>query len=67
MNENYELPRNYELARGVKIHKNPDKMTPTELLDALDNVAEFASRLLSEKLALERVMKSALHSNQKAD
>lgn len=50
--------RSYELAFGIKTHKNPTDMTHDELEDALFDIADFASRKLSEVITLRRIIEN---------
>ena len=55
--------RNHEIARGIRVHKQPDRMTRIEAIMALEDVADYASRLLMEKRTLERVIKNSMNRN----
>lgn len=59
--------RNYELAHGIYVNKNPDLMTPEERLTALEDVADFAARLLIEKIVLSKTISSAMIYADKKD
>ena len=50
--------RDYELAFGIRTHKNPTDMTRDELEDALFDIADFASRKLSEAITLRRIFEN---------
>jgi hypothetical protein len=50
--------RSYELAFGIRTHKNPTDMTRHELEDALFDIADFASRKLSEVITLRRIIEN---------
>ena len=50
--------RNYEIARGVRIHDNPEKLSRDEAIDALYEVAQFASQKLYESITLRRMIEN---------
>ena len=52
------MQHSYELAFGIKTHKNPTDMTHDELEDALFDTADFASRKLSEAITLRRIIEN---------
>lgn len=52
--------RRYELARYIRIPKPPEDMTVQELIEALEDVAEYASRRVSECHTLRNVLNNAL-------
>ena len=53
--------RSYELAFGIRTHKNPTDMTHDELEDALFDIADFASRKLSESITLRRMIENHIN------
>lgn len=53
-------PRTYTLAYGVKLPRDPDKLTREELLDELYNVAEFASAKLTEARTVQNILQRRL-------
>lgn len=59
--------RAFELAKGIRVSKNPDLMDRDELVDALDNLAEFASRILIEKVLLSKTITDAMTKTEKRD
>lgn len=52
--------RRYELARFIRISKAPEQMTVPELIETLEDVAEYASRRVSECHTLRNVLNNAL-------
>lgn len=52
--------RRYELARYIRIPKPPEDMTVPELIETLEDVAEYASRRVSECHTLRNVLNNAL-------
>lgn len=52
--------RRYELARYIRISKPPEDMTVQELIETLEDVAEYASRRVSECHALRNVLQTAI-------
>ena len=52
--------RRYELARYIRIPKPPEDMTIPELIDTLEDVAEYASRRVSECHTLRNVLNNAI-------
>lgn len=52
--------RRYELARYIRIPKPPEDMTVPELIDTLEDVAEYASRRVSECHTLRNVLNNAI-------
>ena len=52
--------RNYELAWGIHVAKPPRDMTREELEDAIFDVADYASRRLSESMALKDIISKSM-------
>lgn len=52
--------RRYELARYIRVSKPPEDMTTQELIETLEDVAEYASRRVSECHTLRNVLNTAL-------
>ena len=52
--------RQFELAWGVHVAKDPQRMTREEIEDSLYSVAEFASRRLSEARTLRNILNDAI-------
>ena len=59
------IARNFELAYGVRVSKDPLDMTNTQLIDALYDVASFASSKLTEARTLQNIV--ARHMERGAD
>lgn len=57
MNERHNsIARNFELAHGVRVSRDPLDMTNTQLIDALYDVAGFASAKLTEARTLRDIV-----------
>lgn len=52
--------RSYEISRGVRVDKNPDDMSRDELINAIDDLGEYASSVLIQMRALRSVLQAAL-------
>lgn len=50
--------RSYEMARFIRVDKNPDTMTAAELLDALEDLAEYASHRVTECHTLRNIIRN---------
>lgn len=55
--------RQFELAWGIRVAKDPHDMTRPELEDALYSVADYASRRLAEAGTLKNILRNAISSN----
>ena len=53
--------RNYEIARYIRIAKNPDDMTRPELIEALEDLAEYASHRVTECHTLRNIIKNSIN------
>ena len=52
--------RNYEIARFIRVAKNPDDMTRPELIEALEDLAEYASHRVTECHTLRNIIKTSI-------
>ncbi|SDS33250.1 hypothetical protein SAMN04489752_1480 [Brevibacterium siliguriense] len=52
--------RQHEISWGVRVNKPPHDMTREELEDALYSVADYASRRLSECVALKDIISKSI-------
>lgn len=52
--------RNFTLAWGIRVEKDPDTMTREEAVNALYDVAEFASRAIVEARMLKNIVGTRL-------
>lgn len=52
--------RQFELAWGIRVARDPADMTRAEIEDALYSVADYASRRLAEAGTLKRVLQAAI-------
>ena len=50
--------RKFEIARGVRIQDNPEKFSRDEAIDALYEVAQFASQKLYDNITLQRIIQN---------
>lgn len=54
------IARSFELAYGVRVSKDPLDMSNAQLIDALYDVAGFASARLTEARTLNRIISDRL-------
>jgi len=52
--------RQHEISWGVRVNKPPSDMTREEIEDALYSVADYASRRLSEAVALRDIISKSM-------
>lgn len=52
--------RNHELARFIRVKKNPYDMTRDELIDELHVLAEYASHRITEVHSLRNIINNAM-------
>ncbi|WP_231447293.1 hypothetical protein [Brevibacterium zhoupengii] len=52
--------RSFRLAYGVGIKADPETLTKDECIDELYDLANFCSRILTEKIAIDRIVREAM-------
>ena len=52
--------RQHEISWGIRVARDPADMTRAELEDALYSVADYASRRLSESMALKDIISKSI-------
>lgn len=57
--------RNFEIAHGIYVASDPEKMGREDLLEALYLVADYGSRTLVEKIVLSKTITNAMTNNEK--
>ncbi|MFT9771817.1 hypothetical protein ACMZ29_04130 [Brevibacterium casei] len=55
--------RTFQIAYGIKVLKDPEEMTRSQLIEALYSVAEYGSAKLIESRSLHNVIVEALREN----
>ena len=53
--------RNYEIARFIRVARDPEDMSEAEKVDCIYELAEYASRRLSECITFRNIIKD-LHT-----